>query len=500
MSAPLEPRIGAQLYGLLPEVYRERDRTGDLAKYLDSCGELLDRVYATLRQRLDDHFPETCQEWLIPYFAELLDVSLRSPEPQARRAEVANAIAWRQRKGTAAVTEEIAQAVGAMEVELQEGWQRVARTARVGEQLPAATMDLRRHSRAMRANQPGLDTRSTRFPREAEPVLWFQANAGGVPCFPDSYEDRSVRIVDLRTPDWRRGHFHPKRLLTFVPLPDGFFPVSQRSFDWAEREQAKADGLLEVREEILTRADGTRVLQKIFHCPGAAAAPVRIRGVIELDDAEPAGMELAYRFEGFYLANTLRVKFGRLELERCAAFKVVVHAHDQKAPVFTATDCLLRHVRVASGLAQFEYCTVLGKNICEAVQAIDSLFMFRLQRQVADATTPPSKVVCLRNVRLPQEFVDALSDEDRKHIQNYTTEVPVFFRFGFGAPGAGVLHPATPASIQAGAQDGGELGAYHHQHLSLRREAVLDKLGEFLPFGMEAVLIPDARLSCVPPR
>ena len=200
------------------------------------------------------------------------------------------------------------------------------------------------------------------------------------------------------------------------------------------------------------------------------------------------------------LRRTVTVKTGRLEMQRCAAFKVVVHAHDQRAPVFTATDCLLRHVRVASGLAQFEYCTVLGKNICEVVQAIDSLFLFRLQRHVDDHTSPPSKIVCLRNVRVPQEFVDALSPEDRKHVQNYTTEVPVFFRLSFGEPGGGALHPAAPASILAGAQDGGELGAYHHQHLCLRREAVLDKLREFLPFGMEAVLIPDARLSCAPPR
>ncbi|MFL6647664.1 MAG: hypothetical protein ACJ8KO_06865, partial [Sulfurifustaceae bacterium] len=80
MTGPVDPRIGAQLYALLPEVYRERDKSGDLAKYLDACGEMLDRVYATLRQRLDDHFPDTCQEWLIPYFAELLDVALKSPE------------------------------------------------------------------------------------------------------------------------------------------------------------------------------------------------------------------------------------------------------------------------------------------------------------------------------------------------------------------------------------------------------------------------------------
>src|SRR5262249_37265271 len=141
---------------------------------LDACGELLDGVYASLRQRLDDNFPDSCQEWLIPYFADLVDVMPRSPEPSGRRREVASGIAWRQRKGTAACTEDLAEAVGAMEVELQEGWRRVARTARPGEKplpavlfgaadpdrndplsagqhpdLPVVTVDLRRYSRAM---------------------------------------------------------------------------------------------------------------------------------------------------------------------------------------------------------------------------------------------------------------------------------------------------------------------------------------------------------------
>jgi len=525
VSAPIGSRIGAQLYGLLPEVYRARDKSGDLARYLDGAGELLDEVYATLRQRLDDHFPETCQDWLIPYFADLLDVALRSPEPAGRREEVARAIAWRQRKGTAACTEQIAEAVGAVEVELQEGWRRVARTARAGEpllpaillgvapepdrrdpisagrhpDLPVATVDLRRHSRAMEVTHRGFASHATRFPGRPDPVLWEQANPHGVPCFPGSYEDRSVRTVDLRTPDWQRGHFHPKRLLAFVPVAEGFFPAGAPHFAWHERAQAEADGLLETVEEVETREDGVTVRRTIFRRPAAQPMTVRIRGAIRFDTPVAAGEERVYRFEGFHLANTLTVAAGRLEIERCAAFKLVVHNHDREAPVLTATDCLLRHVQAASGLAQLECCTVLAKTICEVLQAIDCLFLGRLQRDRLDLVQAP-RINCLSHVRVPPELIAAVESDELPRIQHYTTDVPVFFRLGFGVAGAGVLHPATPLSIRAGAEDGGELGAYHHQHLSLRWEAVRDKLGEFLPFGMEAVLVPDARLSCAPPR
>jgi hypothetical protein len=241
------------------------------------------------------------------------------------------------------------------------------------------------------------------------------------------------------------------------------------------------------------------VRRTIYRRPAAQPATIRVRDVIDLDDPVVVGEERVYRFEGFYFADTVTVHAGRLELARCAAFKIVVQGHDTHRPVLTATDCLLRHVQAASGLAQLETCTVLAKTVCQVLQAIDCLFLGDLQRNVTPALPPP-KIVCLRNVRVPAELLTAVDPAERNRIQRATTDVPIFFRLGFGVAGAGVLHPATPDSIRAGAEDGGELGAYHHQHLSLREGAVREKLAEFLPYGMEAVLIPDERLACAPPK
>jgi len=68
----------------------------------------------------------------------------------------------------------------------------------------------------------------------------------------------------------------------------------------------------------------------------------------------------------------------------------------------------------------------------------------------------------------------------------------------FGEPGCAVLHPATPESVRFGAEDGGEMGAHHGWRYSLLVAAVLDKLKEFIPVGMEAVIAPDLRLHRAP--
>ncbi|PIV87806.1 MAG: hypothetical protein COW48_09530, partial [Hydrogenophilales bacterium CG17_big_fil_post_rev_8_21_14_2_50_63_12] len=81
-----------------------------------------------------------------------------------------------------------------------------------------------------------------------------------------------------------------------------------------------------------------------------------------------------------------------------------------------------------------------------------------------------------------------------------STAQPLFWSQTFGHPGCGVLHPDAKAIFQSGAEDGGELGACHDYRYVLRQRAVLEKLQEFLPVGMEAVLVADSSLACVPPK
>ena len=105
-----------RLYELLPVIYRIRDlEQGEplralLAVIADEVGVLeenLDQLY-------DDQFIETCADWVVPYIGDLIGVrALHGVVPQVSspRAEVANTIRLRRRKGTAAVLEELARDV-----------------------------------------------------------------------------------------------------------------------------------------------------------------------------------------------------------------------------------------------------------------------------------------------------------------------------------------------------------------------------------------------------
>jgi hypothetical protein len=492
--------IGKQLYQLLPAVYRDRDNTalqelGDFGKYLDACGELLDLIRGTLDQRLADSFPDNpppeekraSQPWLLPYFAQLVDVQLIAPDPAGQRDEVARAVAWRQRKGTVACIEEIAEAVGRIEVEVQEGWRRVATTPRIGMPLipaaslgvdpfqptpdgrelkfdprraidaarhpgiAAATVDLRRNSGAILADASNPASHVT-FDGES---WWRQVNPHGVPCAPGSYQDVSRRTVDVRTPDWARGWVHPRRILLFAPPPLGFFGD--------------------------------------VHTVRATEDVILSEGALEGTMAK---------------GHTITVTAPGVVIDGCAieTLNVTATGGDAEHPVLRLRNCLIQTIDAgAAGLVEIEYCTVLGKATFVRVNASECIFAGELE--VSDVNSS-----CVRFSRLPKGTPQPLTRPFG--VGTNTGDPPVFQDFlfceddgmnrlvrrpaTFGEPGAGVLHAATPPSVRLGAEDGGEMGAYHVQAYALRMQALIAKLEAFVPVGMSAVLITDPTLLETP--
>ena len=102
-----------KLYSLLPAIYRIRDaEQGEPLKALLSVlAEQLQIVEDDIARLYDNWFVETCDEWVAPYIGDLLRVrGLHpvSPTTFSQRAQVANTLRYRRRKGTATMLEQLA--------------------------------------------------------------------------------------------------------------------------------------------------------------------------------------------------------------------------------------------------------------------------------------------------------------------------------------------------------------------------------------------------------
>ena len=134
-----------KLYELLPVVYRIRDaelaqqaaeiagvpQDGPLKALLAVIAEQAAVLQEDLEQLYDDQFIETCAEWVVPYIGDLVSARRVSVFPGAKfteRAFVANTMAYRRRKGTASMLEQLARDVTGWNANVVEYFQLLATT------------------------------------------------------------------------------------------------------------------------------------------------------------------------------------------------------------------------------------------------------------------------------------------------------------------------------------------------------------------------------------
>lgn len=100
------------LFDRLPEIYRTRDAeqtpSGQLRAFLGAIEGPFGALHANVAQLYDDLFIDTCDDWVIPYIADLLGTSHLKGDPRTLRADVADTIALRRRKGTLGAVERLA--------------------------------------------------------------------------------------------------------------------------------------------------------------------------------------------------------------------------------------------------------------------------------------------------------------------------------------------------------------------------------------------------------
>lgn len=123
-----------KLWNLIPAIYRFQD-TDSFDRY-GPLRELVNRIgsqAAILRRATDrlweDQSIETCDDWVIPYIADLLDARLvNGLAAREQRLNVAKTIYYRRRKGTVAILEELASDITGWNVCVVEFFRRMGRT------------------------------------------------------------------------------------------------------------------------------------------------------------------------------------------------------------------------------------------------------------------------------------------------------------------------------------------------------------------------------------
>lgn len=150
-----------RLYDLLPAVYRLRDASQGkpLRALLSAFAEQLAALEENVEQLYDDQFIETCAKWVTPYLGELIGYRPLhgvAPDVASPRAEVANTIAFRRRKGTALMLEELAQSVTGWPARAVEFFEQLATTQYMKHLRPhaLATADVRDEARMLLQGGP----------------------------------------------------------------------------------------------------------------------------------------------------------------------------------------------------------------------------------------------------------------------------------------------------------------------------------------------------------
>jgi len=139
-----------KLWSLLPAIYRSEDSSefgvdGPLREMVNRIGAQAAVLRRSIDRLWEDQSIETCDDWVVPYIADLLATRLvASQNARGQRLDVAKTIYYRRRRGTVAILEEIASDVTGWDARVVEFFRRLGRTRHsldpeIG--FPAATDD-----------------------------------------------------------------------------------------------------------------------------------------------------------------------------------------------------------------------------------------------------------------------------------------------------------------------------------------------------------------------
>lgn len=225
-----------QLYALLPAIYRTRDiENGEPLQALLTVTAVQSAILEeNIRQLYDDEFIETCAPWVIPYIGELIGYNAIyeiSAATSNRRAEVANTIGYRRRKGTVLALEQVSMDVSGLPAAAVEFFKRLITTESMRHVRPqhAATPDLRRGGQLDRLNTAFDTLNRTIDVRRIAPRNRMVSDPDPTPLAIGLHGGGRFNIPDIGVYLWRWKAFG----ITGAPA----FPVDQRRFKFSSLGQ-----------------------------------------------------------------------------------------------------------------------------------------------------------------------------------------------------------------------------------------------------------------------
>lgn len=186
----------------LQELEDKRQR-GPLKALLAVVAEQVGVLEEDLEQLYDDQFIETCAEWVVHYIGDLVGTRGLFYYPNARRlsqrAQVANTLAYRRRKGTASVLEQLARDVTEWDASVVEYFQLLATTQYMNHLRPENfSFTSVRHRQF--AGLRGLLTEENQ--KEADERQWSAVEYATTPF------ETFARTADVRNVESRRGKYN----------------------------------------------------------------------------------------------------------------------------------------------------------------------------------------------------------------------------------------------------------------------------------------------------
>jgi hypothetical protein len=171
----------------------------------------------------------------------------------------------------------------------------------------------------------------------------------------------------------------------------------------------------------------------------------------------------------------------------------ILDATDPAAVAIVASIDTATQRPAPSGALTLNGCTVIGK-VCTSLLTLASNCIFLADLTEADVSgTPPLWSAPLWAARRQQgcarfSYVPTGSILPRQFKcveQAPGAPAPMFFSLRYGHPAYAKLLPTTNSAIRRGADDSGEMGAFHFLLAPLREADLRIRLAEYIPVGLE---------------